>query len=450
MSTWQDLVTASLIGTERSSVPPTRIPGLPTLADVAEDPAATLLDRAALLTAARRAGRPPEHAELLPAADLDPVPAVSPAAGRRLARMLGGEHPDLLAEWLTAAVTRGRRVPAHLLPALLDRARRVSPGDTNLRRLAAEAGGPRARWLAGLNRDWAFVTAHTPDGDDAWRLGDAAQRRGYLAALRARDPGAARELIAGSWDAAAPERVMFLSVLADESAGSTESKGSAGSKGLTLADEPLLEAALDDRAADVRGWAGYLLAILPGSALGQRMAERALGCLRLDRGADGARLLARPPAGCDAAMRRDGITAGPDAERSPLARQAHLMLEVLARTPLRTWTDEFGQTAEQILALPSGSWAPVLFTGWSRAAMAQRDQEWMAALINRVLEDGLPGTPWAETLRQLVRRIDPALATPEIIASLGAGPPPAIRDAITVLRFRYDMLKELDDDHSAG
>ena len=235
-----------------------------------------------------------------------------------------------------------------------------------------------------------------------------------------------------------------------ESAGSTASKGSAGSKGLTPADEPLLEAALDDRAADVRGWAGYLLAILPGSALGQRMAERALGCLRLDRGADGARLLARPPAGCDAAMRRDGITPGPDAGRSQPARQAHLMLEVLARTQLRTWTDEFGQTAEQILALPSGSWAPVLFTGWSRAAMAQRDQEWMAALINRVLEDGLPGTPWAETLRQLVRRIDPALATPEIIASLGAGPPPAIRDAITVLRFRYDMLKELDDDHSAG
>ncbi|MGH3236710.1 MAG: hypothetical protein ACRDOH_26345, partial [Streptosporangiaceae bacterium] len=150
------------------------------------------------------------------------------------------------------------------------------------------------------------------------------------------------------------------------------------------------------------------------------------------------------------AMRRDGITPGPDAGRSQLARQAHLMLEVLARTPLRTWTDEFGQTAEQILALPSGGWAPVLFTGWSRAAMAQRDQEWMAALINRVLVDGPPGAPWAETLRQLVRRVDPALGAPEITASRGAGPPAAIHGAITVLRFRYDMLKELDDDHSAG
>ena len=110
--------------------------------------------------------------------------------------MLGGEHPDLLAEWLTAAVAHDRRVPPHLLPALLDRARRVSPSDPELRRLSAEAGGSRARWLAGLNPDWKFVTAHTGAGEDAWRLGGKSQRRGYLAALRGRDPGAARELIA--------------------------------------------------------------------------------------------------------------------------------------------------------------------------------------------------------------------------------------------------------------
>ena len=115
---------------------------------------------------------------------------------------------------------------------LLDRARRVSSADPELRRLAALAGGSRARWLAGLNLDWAFVAAHTRPGDDAWRLGDAGQRRGYLAALRAQDPDAARELIAASWDAAGPERVMFLSVLADR---------------LSPADEPMLEAALGDR-----------------------------------------------------------------------------------------------------------------------------------------------------------------------------------------------------------
>ena len=434
MSTWRDLVTASLIGTERSAVPLVAVPGVPTPADAPADPAASLLDRAALLTVAHRGGRLAEQADPLPMAEPDQESTVSPAAGHRLARILSGEHPDLLAEWLSAAVSRGRLIPAHLLPALLDRTRRVSPADPEMRRLAARAGGSRARWLAGLNPDWAFVMAHAEHGDDGWRLGDKGQRRGYLAALRARDAGAARELIAAGWDAAGPERVMFVSVLAD---------------GLSLADEPLLEAALDDRAEDVRGWAAYLLASLPGSALGQRMAERALGCLRLARGISGERLVARPPAECDATMRRDGIRPG--AGHSQLAGQADLLLNVIARTPLDTWTGEFGRSAEQILAVPAGSWAPVLFTGWSRAAMAQRDQAWMAALINWAFDGGLPGHPsGAETLRKLAGRADPALGAPGAMPDPEPGAPAILYDTITVLRFRYDMLKELEDDHSAG
>jgi hypothetical protein len=442
VSAWQDLVTASLIGTERTPVPGTGVPGLPgpgstgpdtpPPADPAPaDPAVQLLDRAALLAVARRGGRPAGHAEPPPAAEPDPAPAVSPAAGRRLARMLGGEHPDLLAEWLTAAVAHDRRVPAHLLPALLDRARRVSPSDPELRRLSAEAGGSRARWLAGLNPDWKFVTAHTGAGQDVWRLGGKSQRRGYLTALRGRDPETARELISQSWEAAGPDRVMFLSVMANA--------------GLSLADEPLLEAALDERDAEVRGWAAHVLARLPGSALGQRMARRALDCIRIESDVRGTRLAVIPPAQSNTAMRRDGVTARQGAGLQEMDARAHLLHEVLARTPLRTWTDRFGRTAEQILAVRSGAWAPVLFTGWSRAAMAQRDQEWMTALINWALAGGPTGTLFgAETLRQLARRVDPARCARETTARRGAEIPPAIRDAISVLRFRYDMLKELD------
>ncbi len=437
MSTWQDLVTASLIGTERSAVPLVAVRGVPTPADALADPAAILLDRAALLTVARRGGRQAEQAEPLPPAEPDPAPAVGRAAARRLARMLGGEHPDVLAEWLAAVVARGRRAPAALLPALLDRARRFAAVDPELRRLAAEAGGSRARWLAGFNPDWKFVTAHTRPGDDAWRLGSKGQRRGYLAALRVRDPGAARDLIAQSWAAASPdERVMFLKAM---------------TAGLSLADEPLLAAALDDPNAWVRKMAAEVLAALLGSALGRRMADRALGCLHLHEGTRGTRLVATPPAQCDAAMRRDGIAPGPSATSSHPAGQARLMAEVLARTPLRTWTDGFGRPPEQILALPSGDWTPVLLAGWSRAAMDQRHQDWMTALVSRVLTNEPPGTQhWIETLRQLVRRVDPRLGAPGITASPDAELSPAARDALRVLRFRYDMLKELDDDHSAG
>jgi uncharacterized protein DUF5691 len=445
MSTWPDLVTASLIGTERAAVPAVPIPGVPGWAgapDTPADPAALLLDRAALLAAARRGGRLQEQAEPLAAAEPDTVPAVSRAAGRRLAAMLGGEHADLLAEWLTAVTARGRRVPAQLLPALLNQARRVTPADAGLRRLVTAAGGPRARWLAGLNPEWTFVLSYAPAGEDAWRLGDLAQRRGYLAALRAQDPGAARELITASWDGAGPdERVMFLHAIASA---------------LSLADEPLLEAALDDRHAWVRKAAADLLAALPGSALAGRMAERARPRLHRQRGMGGDGLLVSPPPECDRAMRRDGITP-PGPEGPPLAAQATLLLDLLARTPLATWTDRFGLAPAEIVGLDAGDWAPVLYTGWARAAITQSRYdrgagEWMAALIERPLRHGPYGrsTAAAEVLGQLARRADPALGAPGALPEPYPGGPPFLDDAVRILRFRYQMLKELDDDDRAA
>jgi hypothetical protein len=433
VSTWRDLVTASLIGTERSVVPAVAIPGLHPADDDPGDPAVVLLDRAALLTAARRAGRRPDCAEALPVCAPDPRPAVSPAAARRLRRLVSGEHPDLLTEWLTAAVARGLRLPPQLLPALLDRARRTRPADQGLPRLLAEAGGPRARWLAGLNPDWEHAVEDLLADDQTWRLGEARQRRGYLASLLTRDPGAARALITGGWDAAGgADRAMFLSVLAGA---------------LGPADEPLLEAALDDRAADVRRWAAYLLARLPGSALGQRMAERALRYVRIEDTAQGRRLSVGPPHRPDAGLWRDGMAGDPEPVRAPSGSPAQILLEVLARTPLTTWTEGFGLTPAEVVALPSGGWAPVMFAGWSRAAIAQDNRDWISALLSHALI-GRPGTAAEiEALRQLARRADPALGAP---GALPVSPgdrdaPPPIRDAVRVLRFRYQMLKELDD-----
>ena len=431
MNTWHDLVAASLIGTERSVVPAVAIPGLPPADDDDPgDPAAVLLDRAALLTAARRAGRRPDRAEPLPVCAPDPRPTVSPAAARRLRRLISGEHPDLLTEWLAAVVARGLRLPPQLLPALLDRARRGRPADPELPRLLAEAGGPRARWLAALSPDWEHAVEEASTDDETWRLGDTRQRRGYLASLLTSDPDAGRALITGGWDAAgAADRVMFLSVLAET---------------LGPPDEPLLEAALDDRAEDVRRWAAYLLARLPGSALGQRMAERALRYVQVELAAQGPRLSIVTPRRPDAELRRDGIAADPEPIRAPFGSRTHVLLEVLARTPLSTWTGGFDLTPAEVMALPSGAWAPVMFAGWSRAAIAQGNRDWISALLGRALL-GPPG-PAAEieALRQLARRADPARCARETTARRGAEIPPAIRDAIRVLRFRYDMLKELE------
>jgi hypothetical protein len=464
MSPWRDLVTASLIGTERTVVPAVRIPGLPPGAEPAlvpaadlpglrpgaepalvpaadlprdgdpGDPAAVLLDRAAMATAARRGGRRPERAEPLPESEPDPRPAVSPAAAARLARMLGGEYPGLLAEWLTAAGVRGLRPPPQFLPALLDRARRAAAADPGLVRLVAEAGGPRARWLAGLNPDWEFVTELARPGPDAWRLGDAGQRRAYLTSLLAADPDAARDLVRGSWEAAGPaERVMFLSVLVGR---------------LVPADEPLLEAALDDRAEEVRARAARLLSALPGSALGRRMAERALRCVRIEPGASGPRLAIALPARGDDSMRRDGIPPGP-AGGSPLADRTRLLLEVVARTPLPAWTRTSGLTAAQLVTAPAGDWAPVLFTGWARAAIAQQDRDWMAALISHAITGRVLGRSTEIQAMQLARRADPALGAPGALPAPPPEAPPFAGAVLGMLGFRHHMLKELENGDSS-
>jgi hypothetical protein len=113
-------------------------------------------------------------------------------------------------------------------------------------------------------------------------------------------------------------------------------------------------------------------------------------------------------------------------------------------------------TPAEIVSVHSGDWAPVLFAGWARAAIAQSKQdrgawEWMAGLINRSLAGGPPGLPsGAETLGQLARRADPALGAPGALPDPPPNAPAVLRDAVRVLRFRYEMLEELDDDHGDG
>jgi hypothetical protein len=101
----------------------------------------------------------------------------------------------------------------------------------------------------------------------------------------------------------------------------------------------------------------------------------------------------------------------------------------------------------EILGLAADGWEAVLFTAWSRAAMTQRDQEWLVTLMNRALAGA---TPDAGTLRHLVRHVDPALAASGPGAGVFSTVLPTVREAVDVLRFRYQMLKELDHDDGAG
>src|SRR6266545_2573685 len=288
---------------------------------------------------------------------LAPAPAV-----RRLAGLLGSGAVDgearfpLLSEWLRLAAARGVRVPPELLPGLLDAGRQR----TGLRPLIADAGGARAGWLAAQRAEWGYLAGTVEDvADDpaVWSEGTPGQRAGYLRAARRRGPDEARELLVAEWAALPPE----------ERAQLVEALG----VGLGPADEEFLEAALDDRRAAVRSVAATLLGRLPGSGYVARMTERARACLRV---ADGQATVTAPET-CDKAMRRDGIAAKPP---SGIGERAWWLEEILARAPLSTW-----DPAMRDATIDDG-WSRAVYRGLGRAAAAQQDPDWAAALVPKL------------------------------------------------------------------
>ncbi|MEV6666791.1 DUF5691 domain-containing protein [Streptomyces nigra] len=385
---WEELVTTALLGTDRRT-----LPGCPP----GQEAPVALLDLAAVETVRRRAGlRPARAAERPQPAPEDPRPALPPAAARRLALLLAdrpgtgsgrrGSAPDLmelLPQWLAAANERGFAPPPQALPALLDAAR----GRTDLRPAALTFAGPRAMWLARLNPDWRFALRTAPGGGAAqpaledpaqveqlWQEGLFAERVALLAAIRAREPSAARELLATTWGTErAEDRLMFLDSLRN---------------GLGPEDEPFLEQALGDRSRNVRATAAELLSALPGSALAARMAVRAGACVAVDHTGDAPTLTVEAPHECDAAMERDGVVA-----KAPPGRgeRSWWFGQLVEAAPLGTWPGRLGgRTPEEIVALPVGDdWQGELHAAWCRAAVRQRDAEWARALL------GSPAAPEA-------------------------------------------------------
>ncbi|MEU7135621.1 DUF5691 domain-containing protein [Streptomyces sp. NPDC046261] len=401
-STWDELVTTALLGTERRTVPVRREPG--------QEAAAALLDAAAVRTVQRRAALVPVTAPARPgAAPRDERPALPAAARRRLAMLLAdragpggggrrGSAPDLtelLPQWLAAANGHGYRAPAALLPALLEAARARS----DLRPAALALGGPRALWLARLNPQWKYalrgnaapaVTAMSGDGggERAWQEGLFAERVAFLGALRRRDPAAARELLTSTWaKERAEDRLMFLDSLRE---------------GLSGADEPFLEQALSDRSSNVRATAAELLSALPGSALAARMAERARACVALDRTAGGGpRIVVEAPPECDSGMQRDGVVAKPPAGRG---ERSWWLSQLVEAAPLAIWFERFGvSSAAEAVALPvADGWQPDLHAAWCRAAVRQGDAQWSRALLGPAATPPAPeGSSWLDPAKLL-------------------------------------------------
>ena len=386
---WPELVSTALVGTGRRPLAAT---------GDASAPEASLLDLAALATARRRAGHRPDR--ITTGAEAPAAPDVRPEAPAEAVTTLSvllaghakvpGGPGGLLREWFERCAAAGRRLPhRHLLAVLA-----LAETRPELRPAVAAIVDERGRWLAGRLDAWPWVERlgselRDPDAGPAtetWRTGTAAERGELLRTLRRHHPDRARALIEATWGTdGAAERVTHAEALAVH---------------LSMADEPFLETALDDRSKLVRAVAVRLLDRLPESRRAARMAARALPLVR-SPGRLRHHVDMDLPVEPDAAARRDGVT---DTRDEPMGLAAWWAVQIVAGTPLAAWEAHLGAPPDVLLARASG--CDHLLVGWRRAARAQRHPAWCTALFR------------SQPRPELLALLDPDAAAPLVMEVL--------------------------------
>lgn len=376
-----DVATAALVGSARREPPP--VP--PSLGLVADDdghgPEHRLLAGAALADVVSRGGATLQSTDApTHASPPETLPACGEAAAQLLHLLLTqppvskATRDELVAEWLRLAESAGQRVSWSVLPGLLDFASSRPP----VARALGGALGERGAWLVGLNPTWsgALEGGPTPAGASGdlggtgwttqWPTMATAEAIAAFARGRRTDPGVARALLEAEWDTvSAKVRGEAVRALRQE---------------LSVADEPVLERALDDRAKTVREAAAAVLGLLPESARAQRMADRLRPLVRV-RGTLSKHVEVDVPDPPDDAAVRDGLT--PPAKGGGPVPTVWLA-QIVRGAPLAAWTDLTGRSVPTTLKMVRDK---DVLASLVEVVLDRRDTEWALACVEMGLPD---------------------------------------------------------------
>ncbi|KQQ11984.1 hypothetical protein ASF53_15060 [Methylobacterium sp. Leaf123] len=414
---WEPTLAAALLGAERA---PLSQPNPLTALVMESDPAAALLARLAAEGVHHLAGTELGPEALAPTEPRDAFgPECPPAAATRLYGLLteGISARTRIKEWFELAAATGVRPPAWLFQVLTQQR-------DSLPATASSVIGAELDWLARACGETPTETSEAAD----WTEGTVAERRAAFTAFRARDPEGARAALEP--------------VFRKEKADAREALVHALATGLSPADEPFLEACLDDRAGGVRLAAQHLLPGLPGSRYAERMAARARAALSVESkrkllgGTTHSLVVTLPEESPD--LVRDGVEINSWERRGGGAR-AGLLRAILARAPLQSFAAHPPRLWIE-LALRS-EWADPVFHGLFSAAKRTLDPAWAEAMADITAEayegkvsgvrrtnevlgmwaealDLLPDAAWEARVAALIR----ARKIEVVLAVLGQGP----------------------------
>lgn len=369
MNLWQEIIKTAVIGVERQ--PPSFNSSLDALNLLLSqfgrsDHEATLLGAAAAVSLYERSGRLPlrDSSPLPEPCTKEEIPQCNPQPAQYLQLMLGGEHKELLPEWLAALGAANKRVPAAYLPALLDHGKR----NMALREAIAAVTGERGRWLASQNDEWKYASAIPEQFEADWHTGSFDGRLTFLRRLRASDPARARELARSTWNEDSPDhRGGFLVAFEIN---------------LSLEDESFLELALADRSKGVRREAARMLAMLPQSRFCQKLIAYAAPLLSLKKKRGKTLFEVTLPESTDEEMAGFGIHPKP-ASFSQMGEKAWWLKQLISLAPPSMWTRSLGESADELInaVLVTDDWRTLLLEAFGLATKLHQDQDWIEALF---------------------------------------------------------------------
>lgn len=368
MNAWNSLVKTALLGTGNGFTPPAAPDFLRSAIELIpqDNTDTSLFSFAALIGIANLAGTmPARQEEVASTSPAESRQVISKEAAAFLKRILGGEHQEVLPEFLALIAQQRRLVPPETLPALL------GLGKHNLRKRVLPVIGERGKWLASQNPAWAYALGKV-DEQDVWETGARLERVEYLERLRERDPKHAVELIQSTWAQDPPEeRAALITAL---------------SNGLSMDDEPFLESCLDDPRKEVRESALNLLVRLPESRHADRMAKRLVSFIQYKSSRLGNdNLHIELPEEVDADAKRDGVSSA--ALHKLLGKNANQLAQMVSLILPSFWSQTWGRAPERILqtALKS-KWKEMLIAGWLLATERAQDVDWAGAIAEAMVK----------------------------------------------------------------
>ncbi|HLZ27795.1 MAG TPA: DUF5691 domain-containing protein [Chloroflexota bacterium] len=323
---------------------------LPAFADL--PPEDRLLRSASYAGLRRLAGRPLDPVAAVVVVEPcgpEALKAISPAAGARLLEILAGQ-PALLLEWLDLAEQGKWRVSHDCLPELLDHA--IAHADIHDRVMLV--GGERLSWLANLKPEWHFAARIDPD--EQFATGTPTERARALRRIRRQNPARGRQLLEAVFYGRT-ERAETRSVLLD-----------ALREGLSAADEPLVQQAVQDSRKELREKGLRLICRIPDSRFAQRWIERAHRLVVVREHV----VDVREPGELDPVWLDDGLDPHPP---KGMGATAWIIQQTLAFTPPSIWPHD------ALPAIQRNDWSQPLLSGLAQAAAAYAEADWCETLL---------------------------------------------------------------------